>query len=52
MGAAVDLLGLHYSAGIFGGVVLVPIVTFLVLNRWVFRHQARRTAKFMTRRVD
>jgi putative flippase GtrA len=49
MGAAVDLLGLHYSAGIFGGVVLVPVVTFLVLNKWVFRHQAALSRSLLNR---
>ncbi len=41
MGAAVDYFGLHYSLGIVGGTVLVPIMTFVVLNLWVFRNQPR-----------
>jgi putative flippase GtrA len=51
MGAAVDLLGLHYSAGILGSRA-GPRRDFLVLNKWVFRHQARTAARFMTRRGD
>lgn len=39
MWLAVDLLGQHFAYGVFAGIVLVPIFTYLVLNRWVFRHQ-------------
>lgn len=28
---------LHWGFGVFGAVVLVPAVSFLVLDRWVFR---------------
>ncbi len=41
MRVAVDYLGLHYALGILGGAVLVPIVTFIVLNKWVFRNQPK-----------
>lgn len=37
MGAAVDFFSLHYAVGIFGAVVLVPIISFFVFDRWVFR---------------
>jgi putative flippase GtrA len=37
MGAIVDLLGLHYSAGIVAAVIIVPVVNFLVMQWWVFR---------------
>lgn len=30
-------LHLHWGFGVFGAVVLVPAVSFLVLDRWVFR---------------
>ena len=33
----VDRLHLHYAFGIVGAVVLVPVVSFLILDRWVFR---------------
>lgn len=36
MSTAVDFFGLHYAVGIFGAVVLVPIVSFFVFDRWVF----------------
>jgi putative flippase GtrA len=39
MAAAIDYFGLHYAFGIIGGVVLVPIVTFLALDLWVFSDQ-------------
>lgn len=39
MGMAVDYLGLHYSFGIVVGIALVPIVTFFVLDNWVFVDQ-------------
>lgn len=52
MGAAVDLLGFHYSVGIFGGIVLVPIVTFLVLNKWVFQQQSTTATRSISKRLD
>lgn len=39
MGTVVDLLGLHYSAGITVAVILVPAVNFLVMQWWVFRQK-------------
>ena len=39
MAAAIDYFGLHYAVGIIGGIVLVPIVTFLALDLWVFSDQ-------------
>lgn len=39
MGTIVDLLGLHYSAGITVAVILVPAVNFLVMQWWVFRQK-------------
>lgn len=49
MGAAVDLLGLHYIFGIVAAVLLVPCVNFGVMNWWVFhkpisRHGAQQDA--------
>ena len=35
-------LGLHYAVGIVAAVVLVPLVSFLVLDRCVFRVDAAR----------
>ena len=52
MGAAVDFLGLHYSVGIVGGIVLVPIMTFLVLNKWVFRNQVSSGIRLPTGEHD
>lgn len=42
MGAAVDLLGLHYIFGIVAAVLLVPCVNFAVMNWWVFRNTISR----------
>ncbi|MEP7097223.1 MAG: GtrA family protein [Dokdonella sp.] len=38
---ASQVLGLHYAVGIVTAVLLVPLVSFVVLNRWVFRTNAR-----------
>jgi len=35
--SATDWMHVHYAFGIVGAVVLVPIMSFLVLDRWVFR---------------
>lgn len=42
---AVDLLGLHYTIGNAAGIVLVPFVTYFVLDRWVFSEQAPQTLR-------
>jgi putative flippase GtrA len=36
---AVDGFGLHYSFGIIAALMLVPVVTFTLMNLWVFRVQ-------------
>jgi putative flippase GtrA len=36
MSAAVDYFGLHYYVGIFGAIILVPFMVFLILDNWVF----------------
>lgn len=36
MGAAVEMLHLHYAVGIAAAVVFVPIVNFVIMNWWVF----------------
>jgi putative flippase GtrA len=36
---AVNLLALHYVVGISAGIVIVPVVTYLVMDRYVFWHQ-------------
>lgn len=43
MWIAVDVLGGHVAHGILAGIVLVPLMTFAVLNRLVFRHQVARS---------
>ena len=45
MAVAVDLLGLHYGFGVLAGVLLVPLITFFVLNKWVFRNQIQHSAQ-------
>lgn len=40
MGLAVERLHLHYAIGIVGAVVLVPVISFLVFDRWVFKSGA------------
>jgi len=37
MGVVVDVLGLHYAVGVVVAIVLVPGVSFLAMNGWVFR---------------
>ena len=37
MDISVDRFGLHYMVGIAIAVILVPIVTLVVLDHWVFR---------------
>jgi putative flippase GtrA len=39
MAIAIDVLNVHYSVGVIAGVILAPIVNFIVLNSWVFRNQ-------------
>lgn len=36
---ATDILGLSYLFGIAGAVLLVPLLTLFVLDRWVFTNQ-------------
>lgn len=38
MALSVDVLGLPYAVGILGAIVLVPILSYLVLDRWVFEN--------------
>lgn len=40
MSLCVDVLRLPYVAGIIGAVVLVPLVSFFVMDRWVFARKA------------
>jgi putative flippase GtrA len=42
MAVAVDLLALHYVFGILAAIVVVPIVTYFVLDNFVFPRQAYR----------
>jgi len=49
MWLAVDVLGWHLAYGIFAGIVLVPIMTFLVLNRLVFKHQSSKLGQVRER---
>ena len=42
MGAAVDLLKLHYTFGIIASIVVVPCVNFATMNWWVFRKAVGR----------
>jgi putative flippase GtrA len=37
--ATVDGLGLHYGFGMIAALMLVPLVTFILMNLWVFRIQ-------------
>ena len=45
MGLAVERLHLHYAVGIVGAVVLVPLVSFLLFDNWVFKSGTERTAR-------
>jgi putative flippase GtrA len=45
MFTAVDYLGLHYIVGIAAAIGLVPLVTFFVMDRWVFRNQGPSPAE-------
>lgn len=42
---AVDGFGLHYTIGNAVGIVLVPFVTYFVLDRWVFAEQAPQSLR-------
>jgi putative flippase GtrA len=46
MWITVDVLGGHFAYGIVAGIVFVPIMTFVVLNRLVFRQQPARAGMF------
>ncbi len=39
MAVAVNVFGLHYVVGILAGIVVVPVATYLAMDRFVFRHQ-------------
>lgn len=39
---ASEFLGLHYAVGIVTAVVLVPLVSFVAFDRWVFKAAALR----------
>ena len=40
MTAVVELFGLHYFFGIVAAVLIVPLVTYFVMDRWVFSRQS------------
>lgn len=40
MVATVDILHLHYAFGIVAAILIVPLVTYFVMDRWVFRQQS------------
>ena len=42
MGAAVNVLALHYLFGVAGAILLVPLANFFLMNIWVFGARARR----------
>jgi putative flippase GtrA len=42
MAAAVDFFGLHYAVGIVAAIVMVPVVTYVVMDSWVFDRQHGR----------
>ena len=39
MALSVDGFGLPYAFGIFGAIVLIPFVTYFVMDRWVFQQK-------------
>ena len=39
MALSVDGLGLPYAFGIFGAIVLIPFVTYFVMDQWVFQQK-------------
>jgi hypothetical protein len=41
MGAAVDVLQLHFELGAVAAIVLVPLVNFAVMDLWVFGRGAK-----------
>lgn len=45
LGAAVDILGLHYLFGVVFAIVLVPGATFLAMNFWVFARKDKSDAE-------
>ena len=42
MGAAVDILRLHFGFGAVAAIILVPLVNFAAMNLWVFRRGTNR----------
>jgi putative flippase GtrA len=40
MGAAVDILGLHFGFGAAGAIALVPLANFVIMDLWVFSRKA------------
>ena len=47
MGAAVDILRLHFGFGAVAATILVPLVNFVAMNQWVFRRGANRLPGLM-----
>jgi putative flippase GtrA len=45
MGAAVDILGLHFGFGAAGAIVLVPVANFVIMDLWVFSRKAKGFAQ-------
>jgi putative flippase GtrA len=48
METAVNVLHFNYTVGILAGVVLVPAVSFVAMNWWVFRSSVGRRAAIPT----
>ena len=41
MALAVDVLGLHYTIGNAAGILIVPFITYFIMDKWVFTRQMR-----------
>jgi putative flippase GtrA len=37
----VDMLRLHYMLGVAAGILFIPFVTYVVMDRWVFNHRQK-----------
>jgi putative flippase GtrA len=42
METSIKALGLHYAFGIAGAIICVPLISFILMNIWVFRHSSWR----------
>jgi putative flippase GtrA len=49
MGAAVDVLRLHFGFGAVAAIILVPLVNFAAMNLWVFRRGVNRFPDLLSR---